>query len=105
METIQGIGGLAFGFWFSRFLSDPLMVKNRLPVIRVSLIEFLPNFKIRLQKYIVHIHHWMFLSIVFGFLLVISSSFSHLLLVKSLCLGSIIQGFTFKDRFRIVSRV
>lgn len=106
MEVIQSIGGIAFGFWFYKIFSHPLKLKKIVPKIRFfKTVEILPSLRIRLKRRILHIHHWIFLSAVFALLLIITSSFSQLLLAKSLCLGGIIQGFTFKDRFTILTKI
>lgn len=106
MEGIEGIGGILFGYGFTRVLSHPnYNLKLKLPNIRFKAVEILPNLKIRLKRHILHIHHWIFLSAIFGGLIIASSSFTQLLLVKSFCLGGIIQGVCYKDRFRILIKI
>ena len=102
MEAIQSIGGLAVGYWFYHLLTQPLKFKSKVPKIKIKAFEILPNLKIRLKKNIVHIHHWIFLSAIFVVLLTITTGFAQLLLFKSFCVGGIIQGFTYNDRFKII---
>jgi|SRR3989344_841200 len=106
MEVIQSIGGIAFGFWFYKIFSHPLELKKKIPKIRfLKTVEILPNLRIHLKRHILHVHHWIFLSAIFILLLVITSSFTQLLLIKSFCFGGIVQGLRYKDRFRIIFKV
>jgi len=102
MEAVQGVGGLVVGYWIYNLFSHPLKFKSKIPSIRFKLIELLPNLKINLKKKIIHVHHWILLSVVVALLIIYTSSFAHLLIVKSFFIGGIIQGFTFKDRFKII---
>jgi len=102
VEALQGLGGIVFGYGLTKFLSDPASkIKHQIPLFRFWVIEFIPNLKIKLRKSVLHIHHWIFLSVALVALLWATTSFTQLLFFKSLCLGGIVQGFTFKDRFKI----
>lgn len=103
MEAIESFSGIAAGFWFYHLLSHPFKLKNKLPQIKIKALEILPNLKIKLRKHVIHIHHWIFLSLAFTILIAMTTSFAQLLLVKSFCLGGIIQGFTYGDRFKILT--
>ncbi len=104
MEGIQGLGGILLGFSLFRAFSLPgSEINKKLPKLKIYIFELFPRFKIKFEKRVLHIHHWIFLSAVFV-LLMVSTSFTQLLIVKSLCLGGIIQGFTFKDRFTIIHK-
>ena len=102
VEAIQSFGGFAAGYWFYHLLTQPLKFKNKLPQIKIKALEFLPNLKIRLKNHIIHIHHWIFLCAIFVVLLTATTGFYQLLLFKSFCVGGIIQGFTYSDRFKII---
>lgn len=104
MEAIESFGGIAAGFWFYHLFSQPLKLKGKLPKIKIKALEVLPSLQIKLKKHIIHIHHWIFLSVAFAVLITATTSFAQLLLVKSFCLGGIIQGFTYSDRFKILTR-
>ncbi len=95
--------GLVVGYFISHFLSKPIHIKpNRLPKLGIKRVEIMPNLLIQTRRWKIHIHHWMTLSLVFVVLILTTTSFNHLILVKSLCLGGIIQGITYKDRFHIL---
>jgi hypothetical protein len=102
MDIVFTALGLVVGFFVSRFLSKPIHIKpNRLPRLGIKRVEIMPNLLIQTTKWKIHVHHWMTLSLVFAVLILTTASFNHLLLVKSLCLGGIIQGITYRDRFHI----
>src|SRR3990170_5112177 len=105
MEAIQSFGGIAVGYWFYHLLTQPLKFKNKLPKIKIKALEFLPSLKIRLKNRIIHIHHWIFLSAIFVFLLTATTGFAQLLLFKSFCVGGIIQGFTIAIDLRSSSKI
>ncbi|MEK9147062.1 MAG: hypothetical protein AAB639_02600 [Patescibacteria group bacterium] len=104
METVESLGGIVTGFWFYHLFSQPLKLQDRLPKIKIKTLEVLPNLKIRLTKRTIHIHHWVSLSIAFAILITATTGFTQFLLVKSFCLGGIIQGFTYSDRFKIITK-
>lgn len=105
MEGIQGLGGILLGFSFFRFFSIPgSKINKRLPSLKIHIIELFPRFKINFKNKALHIHHWILLSVVFVLLLTFTG-FTQLLIFKSLCIGGIIQGFTFKDRFTIIHKI
>lgn len=102
MDIVFSAIGLTIGYFISRFLSKPIHIKpNRLPKLGIKRVEIMPNLLIQTRRWKIHVHHWMTLSLVFTVLILTTASFNHLLFVKSLCLGGIIQGITYKDRFHI----
>ena len=102
MDAIEGLTGVILGFAIFRFFSLPESKLNtKLPKVRLFFVQLFPRFKIRLNKYFLHVHHWMLLSAVLA-VLTLTSSFAHLLIIKTLCLGGIIQGITYKDRFSLI---
>ncbi len=102
MDILLSLFGVVSGFFISHFISKPVHIKpNRLPKLGIKRVEIMPNLLIQTRRWKIHIHHWMTLSLVFVVLVLTTASFNHLLFVKSLCLGGIIQGITYKDRFHI----
>ncbi|OGD95152.1 hypothetical protein A3A48_04245 [Candidatus Curtissbacteria bacterium RIFCSPLOWO2_01_FULL_37_9] len=102
MEVAQSFGGLIFGFWFYKKLSHPFQFRNKLPNIRFMIIEILPSLRLKLKNYIIHLHHWILLSGVLTTLMMTTSGLTQLILIKSFCLGGIIQGLSYHDRFKII---
>lgn len=105
MELVFSVFGLFGGYFVSHFISKPVHIKpNRLPKLGIKRVEIMPNLLIQTKRWKIHVHHWMTLSLVFVVLILTTASFNHLIFVKSLCLGGIIQGITYKDRFVIFKK-
>lgn len=103
MEILQGILGTAVGFWFYTLFTHPNKhLNHRIPKIKLKAIEILPNLRINLKKNMIWVHHWITLSVILAVLTFKAVDFTHLLIIKSFCLGGAIQGITFKDRFNII---
>lgn len=103
MEAIQGILGAAAGFWFYTIFTQPNKhLNSKVPKIKLKAVEFLPNLKINFKKNMIWVHHWITLSVILIVLTYKAVDFTHLLIIKSFCLGGAIQGITFKDRFNIL---
>ena len=105
-----GIGGLAkilagliAGFSFFTVSSHQKSpVYEKLPEKKLKNISYFPNVKIQKKDGHYHIHHWMIFSALYApFILVrrLRSKFLH-----GLIIGSIVQGLTYRDRFRIKYR-
>ena len=103
MDQVLGIGGILFGYSITRIFSHPgHQINKMIPSVCLKAVEFLPRLRVKLKQHIIHIHHWIFLSLIFASLLYFTSSFTQFLIVKSFCIGGIVQGFTYKDRFKIL---
>src|SRR4030043_783637 len=103
MDQAFGVSGLIFGYSLCRLISHPRYnFKTKIAKLSFKFIEILPNLRIKLRKRILHIHHWIFLAISFIVLSWLTSSFTQLILLKSFCLGGILQGIAYQDRFRII---
>lgn len=92
--------GLIAGFSFFTVSSHQKSpVYKKLPKKKLKNISYLPNIKIQSEKENYHVHHWMLFSALYApFILIrrLRSKFLHGFLI-----GSIIQGLSYKDRFRI----
>ncbi len=97
------LAGVISGFSFFVLASHPEKSPIRkLPEKRVRNVSYFPNIKIQKGKGHYHIHHWMIFSALYApFILIrrLRSKFFH-----GLIIGSIFQGLTYKDRFRIKYR-
>jgi hypothetical protein len=126
MEVIEGIFGTSFGFFFYQLFSNPshkLTIDKRwpklawqfrkikrsfyqkIPPVSVEKLVIIPSIKIRFRERVIHIHHWMTLTIIFGVLTLQSSGFTQLLILKSFCFGGALQGLLYKDRFKIITPI
>lgn len=98
-------GTLLFGYLLSLYFSRPVekdgeVRPNRLPTIRIKNLELLPNLRIHIGQRTYWLHHWLYLLV---FTIVIFASYdsvSHLLAVKGVAIGGILQGLRYPDRFK-----
>jgi len=101
METIEVLGAFVIGYGIFRFFSRPqATINKKFPQIKIWFVQLFPRLKIQISRKFIHIHHWIYLSAIFAFL-VGTSSFAHLIIIKGLLLGGAVQGFMYKDRFSL----
>lgn len=100
--------GIFFGFllFFLTSHDHPKSLKKRLPKIKVKNFEISPNLKVNFRNRQIHVHHWLFLIIVFGIAVYYQQQiFESLTAVKGFLLGGAAQGLTYSDRFQILKRL
>lgn len=96
------LGG-ASGFLLFLLTSHPKSpVHKKLPQKDVKNIAILPSIKLRKKGKTYHLHHWLLLTLLYISLLFLRRKRYKLL--HGFLLGSILQGLTYKDRFRMVYR-
>jgi len=85
-------------YYFHILFTNPnSYVYKRLPRLKSERIEFFPNIRITVKGRIVHLHHWLFLSIIFVISVVVNGGILDAFYTKGYLLGGIVQGFTFPD--------
>ncbi len=89
------------GYIFFLYLSHPEKKKNKVPHLRIGNVELLPNFKIHFRSKTYHLHHWLTLSLLTALVLTTFEGFNHLILLKGIAIGGILQGLRYPDRFKI----
>lgn len=101
IELIKAALAIILGFSLYMLFSHPKYLKKSVPSIGTGKIQILPNLKIKFKNRIIHLHHWILLSAFLGFLNHIAQGIDNLFYIKLFTLGGIIQGFSFKDRFKV----
>lgn len=101
MDILKGILATILGFSLYVLFTHPKYLKKRIPKVSAGRIQILPCLEINLKKQTIHLHHWIWLSVILGYLSYIARGIDHLFYVKFFTLGAIIQGFSFKDRFQV----
>jgi hypothetical protein len=96
---------LFFGYLLSLYFSRPVekngeLLPNRLPSIKIKNLEILPNLRIHIGSRTYWLHHWLYLTVLTLGMFVYYDSFSHLLVVKGVAIGGILQGLRYPDRFK-----
>lgn len=127
METLQAFFGVSLGFWFYQLFSSPShkfyldkihpnMAKRlrklkykiywkAVPSLKTKRIQLLPAVRIRIHGHSIWIHHWITLTVVLGVLIHETNSFSQLIWLKGFCFGGAVQGFLYKDRFKVINKL
>lgn len=100
-DILERILAVILGFGVYLVFSHPKYWKKKIPKFHLGAIEILPNFKIKLKNQTIHVHHWIWLSAILGYLNHIAHGIDNLLFLKLFATGGIIQGFTFKDKFNV----
>ncbi len=91
------------GYKLAKTFSHPTSkIRKRIPEIKIKFIQVLPNIKIHLKGRVIHVHHWIFLSVVLILSFKSNSMISDSLILKGLLSGGIIQGFSFPDWKKIL---
>lgn len=96
---VGGVAGFSL-FWITSHQNSP--VKKRLPTKKVKRVHVFPNIRVEFSKdRHAHLHHWVIFSASYVLLRkrVRKSSTLHGFLI-----GSILQGLTYKDRFKFVKQ-
>lgn len=101
MDILKASSAAILGFILYVIFTNPKNLKKKIPKVSMGKIQILPNLKLRLRNQTIHLHHWILLSAVLGFLNHIAKGIDNLIYLKLFAIGGIIQGFTFKDRFQI----
>lgn len=72
--------------------------------VKVRRFEILPSVRIHHKNRHIHIHHWITLSAILGIIFYKNEGITQLTLIKSFIAGGAIQGFLYKDRFKIFKK-
>src|SRR3989344_5924174 len=101
MEILKAVLATFVGFVVYTLLPQPKYFKKRLPRVKKGKFQILPSLIIKSKNYRIHVHHWIWMSLILGYLNHIANGLNHLLYLKFFAIGSILQGISFRDRFTI----
>ena len=105
MNILLLIASAVFGYSFSHFGSNPKSkIQSKLPTIAIRFIQVSPNLKISVGNRIIHIHHWIYYTVILIFTLTYNVSFFESLFAKGYLTGAIINGLTYPDWKTIVKK-
>jgi len=91
------------GFFLSYLIAHPNSPLNKhLPKIDLKIIQLSPSVKIILRKRTIHLHHWMYSSILLVITITLGGGILDTLYSKGFLLGGIVQGITFSDWKQII---
>lgn len=96
-------GALGYGFFWLTSHPTKSPVRKKLPEKKIKNIHILPEIHVEAKGKRYHLHHWINVSFLYG--LLYATRKRHNLLPKifhGFLIGSILQGLTYKDRFRLI---
>lgn len=96
--------GTVLGFAAFKYITDDRkhrLAKN-LPKVKVWKLQVSPNIRIISRRYVIHFHHWIFLSLAMAMTFFTSFSVLDHLFTRGLMVGGIIQGLSFPDWRKII---
>lgn len=102
MKILEALLAAILGFALYMALTKPKYLKKKIPSIKFGKVQVLPSLKIKFKTQTIHLHHWLWLTATLGLVNHIAQGLGNLIYVKLFVIGGIIQGFTFKDRFRVL---
>lgn len=98
MGILLFIASSTLSYWFFKIMTHPnSSAKKRLPTFKLKSFQLLPNIEIHVKGRIVHVHHWMALSVVLIISVIVDQRFLDALYTRGFLVGGIYQGFTFPD--------
>lgn len=108
-DSLKDLGkflvGTIAGYGFFWLASHPTHspVRKKLPVKKIKNVHILPEIHVEAKGRKVHLHHWFNLSFLYAILF--ATRKKHKILSKlthGFLIGSILQGLSYKDRFKVV---
>lgn len=89
---------LTAGYKIAKVFSHPeSKVRAMMPCFKIKFLQFLPNIKIYIRGKIIHIHHWIYLSLLLVLSFKLNFSILDSTLFRGILSGGIIQGLSFPD--------
>lgn len=97
--------GGSIGAFISWLVSAPgSSFKKKEPIEKIKNVEIAPNLEIKKGKKYYHIHHWMYLSILYFLLNASRWGIFKSKFLRGIVLGAIAQGLVYKDRLKVVEK-
>lgn len=101
MEYLSLIPATALGYLASRTLSHPTSrIRKKLPNIKTKRIQVFPVLRIKLFGRVIHLHHWIYFSIILLVSFFVSLGIVDYIVTKGILLGGIIHGLTVPQKSR-----
>lgn len=101
-STVKLIAGAGIAYSLFRLISRPKSRVRILPEKRIKNIHVLPNIKIARRDKEYHLHHWINAAFLYSFYLMKKRRFTGSKFFHGFMLGTILQGLTYKDRFKVI---
>ena len=105
-ENAKIAAGSALGYFLFWLASHPTRspLRKRIPQTQYKSISILPEIKIARKNKEYHLHHWFNISTLYLLIYLKKKRLPHSKFINGLMLGGIIQGLSYKDRFKIIKK-
>lgn len=105
-ENAKIAAGGALGYFLFWLASHPTRspLRKRIPQKQYKSISLLPEIKIARKNKEYHLHHWLNISTLYLLIYLKKKRLPHSKFLNGLMLGGIIQGLSYKDRFKIIKK-
>jgi len=91
------------GYLVFYILSHPRsFVHRKLPKLKIRGFQLLPSVTITISGKVIHLHHWLGLSIILVVSIFVSSGILSYIFTKGFLSGSIVQGILTPKSFRLI---
>jgi hypothetical protein len=105
MEVLSAFMASYLGFLTFNLTKYPSgKIGKKLPEVKFKAIQVSPHIKFHIKGRIIHMHHWLTLSMIIIASLFITNAFLDSYFTRSFLAGGILQGLSFPDYRRIIYR-
>lgn len=95
MEYLSLIPAAALGYLASRTITHPTSrIRRKMPNIKTKRVQVFPVIRMKLFGRVIHLHHWIFFSLVLLVSFFVSLGVVDYIVTKGVILGAIIHGLT-----------
>lgn len=97
--------GATAAFSLFTIISHPRSkIYKNIPRVKVKNVDVLPNLRIKRKEKIYHIHHWLYWSSLYAYLLLRKKRILKKTFLHGFIVGGILQGLAYKDRFKVIHK-
>lgn len=101
MEYLSLIPATALGYLASRTVTHPnSRIRRKMPNIKTKRIQVFPVLRIKMFGRVIHLHHWIYFSIILLVSFFVSLGVVDYIVTKGILLGGIIHGLTIPKEHR-----
>ena len=99
MDLLTFLPATLLGYKLFNLVTDEekSRIARKIPQIKVWRLQISPSIRIFVRGRIIHLHHWLSLSILLTFSIFLNMGFLDYMFTKGLMFGGVIQGLTFPD--------
>lgn len=106
VEIVYTILSIFGGYFSLKLTSTPgSRINRRVPKLKIKNLQLLPSIQIRIRGRIIHLHHWMNLSVLLVISIFVGGTILDSWITRGFIMGGIVQGLRFSDRGKIFKKI